>query len=256
MAIGVAQTARLQDSEEAAARLDVAACYRLISLYGLSDFTDGFASARVGDTDDFVVGGYGLFPELATVSALHRRSLHAEPALEKFGGVDTDAHLFTRTAFDARPGINACIHAHAPWLVALSAVEGELEPVSQWGVMYHGLVGYLDFDTTDVTSPDCCAVMGGMLARGLQAIILRNHGVLTTGATVAQAFFALHRLELASQLQLMAIQSGRPLVGPGPQKALELRETYWTMTRVDNDGAREWPGLLEKLDRIDRGYRE
>ncbi|MDZ4753975.1 MAG: class II aldolase/adducin family protein [Phycisphaerae bacterium] len=242
---------------EAAVRLQVAACYRLIHLYGLSDFTDGFVSARIpSEPRHVIVGGYGLSPELAGASGLHKRSLDVEPELEKFVGVDIDAINFTKTVLDARPTFNACIHAHPRYGIALSAVDLELEPMSQWGIMYHGLVRYLPFETTDVTAEESCVHIGAASRNGAEALIMRNHGFLVGGRTIQQALFTLHRLELACQLQLDAIQTGLPRTMPSPKQARELREAYWTMTRVDNDGTREWPGLMAKLDRLDRSYRD
>jgi len=245
------------DQAEAATRLQVAACYRLLSLYGLSDFTDGFVSARIrSDPRNIIIGGYGLFPELATVSGLYKRSLDVEPKLEKFSGVDVDAIRFSKTALDSRPEFNACIHAHTPYGIALSAIDVELEPLSQWGIMYHGMVRYLPFETTEVTEAESCAQVETAFRDGAEALIMRNHGFLIGGRTVPQAFFTLHRLELACRLQLEVLQTGLPRKMPTSTQARELRETYWTMTRVDNDGTREWPGLLAKLDRLDRSFRD
>lgn len=241
---------------EQAVRVDVAACFRLLHQYGLSDFTDGFVSARIPDSpQDFVIGGYGLFPELARASQLHRRCLDSEPEEEKSKGVDLDAFWFTRTAMTAHNNIHACIHAHPKSTIALSAVDIDLLPLSQWGIMYGGRVAHMDFTTTEVTAPTECAKMGKLLSGGVQAIILRNHGVLAIGKTMAQAFFTLHRIELACELQLRAMSTGAKLRMPGPTLTTELMHSYWNMTRVDNDGSREWTGLLEKLDRTDLDFR-
>lgn len=248
-------TLRLNNSE-ADTRLAVAAGYRLVHLYGFSDFSDGFVSARIpSEPHCFIVGGYGLFPEAASASALFRKELDCTPVWDK-GGVDLDAFRFTQMAFAAREGIHACIHAHPKNIIALSALETTILPMSQWGIMYGGRVEFMDFTTTGVTEPEPCAQMSRLLSGGASAIVLRNHGVLTVGKTVAQAFFALHRLELMSELQLQALQTGLPIRMPNAELANQLSNEYWTMTRVDNDGSREWPGLLAKLDRLDSAYRQ
>jgi ribulose-5-phosphate 4-epimerase/fuculose-1-phosphate aldolase len=253
----VADAAPVTATTEHAVRVAVAAGYRLVHLYGLSDFTDGFIAARIGEAPrDCVLGGYGLLPELARASGLHRRSLEDTPRAEKSGGVDLDALRFTQMALSARRDIHACIHAHPQATIALSALDVELLPMSQWGIMYRGRVAYLDFTTTDVTESASCESMTAMLAAGAQAIVLCNHGVLTVGTTVAQAFFALHRLELACALQLRAVSAGEPFRMPSATLADSLSRSYWTMTRVDNDGSREWPALLAKLDGLDPAYRD
>lgn len=242
---------------EAQARLETAACYRLLSLYGLTDLSDGFVSARVGDEPEaFIVGGYALFPEAATATALHKRSLHEAPTLEHFGGVDVDAHNFSRTTMNARPEFNACIHAHSEYAVTFSTMDCTLEPISQYGIMFHDKTAYLAYHDTDVTGGDACAQIDALFRDGAELIVLRNHGVLVPGRTIAQAFFHLYRFEQACRYQLRAMAAGAPRLTPDQVSLQAVREQYWTQTQVHNDGQREWPGLLQKLDRIDPSYRD
>ncbi len=237
-----------RDSEQET-RVNVAAGYRLVHMYGLSDFTDGFVSARIpGARRDFVVGGYGMFPEHLRASHLFRRNLDAHPVQEK-AGVDLDAFRFSRASFNARGDIGACIHAHPKAIIALSGIDVGLLPLSQWGIMYGGCVAYTDYVTTDVTEEAGCNEIDALLKQGIQAIIQRKHGILAVGKDVAQAFFTLHRIELACELQLRTMSTGGTLRMPSPELTAQLMQSYWTMTRVDHDGSREWPGLLEKLDR-------
>jgi ribulose-5-phosphate 4-epimerase/fuculose-1-phosphate aldolase len=251
------ETPRLEpvDPAEAEARLNVAACYRLISLYGLDDLTDGFASSRIGSSGDFIVGGYGLLPELACASGLHRRSLSDKAKLEKSAGVDIDAFNFSKTAMTARPEFNACIHAHSPWAVIFSTLNCELLPMSQYSMMFQGKIGYVEYADTNVTSEQACEQMGEHLARGAEAVILGNHGLLVPGRSMAQAFFHLYRLEQACRYQIQAMATGAPIITAPAGRLDEIRLQFWTMTHIDNDGSREWPGLLTKLDCLDPSYR-
>ncbi|MEM1110985.1 MAG: class II aldolase/adducin family protein [Pseudomonadota bacterium] len=245
------------DSAEALARLETAACYRLISLFDLDDMSDGFVSCRVMDEpDSFVVGGYALFPEEARASELYKRSLSAEPSLEHFGGVDIDAHNFSRTTMNARPEFNACIHAHSEFAVAFSSMDCTIEPISQYGIMFHDRTAYMDFYDSDVTAGDACGTIETLFQQGAELIVLRNHGLLVPGRTVAQAFFHLYRIEQACRYQVRAMAAGAARVTPDRVSLDSIRKQYWTQTQVHNDGQREWPGLIRKLDRLDPSFRE
>ncbi|MEM8987628.1 MAG: class II aldolase/adducin family protein [Pseudomonadota bacterium] len=245
-------SAREQD-----ARIGVAACYRLLSVYGLTDLTDGFVSARISDSEDeFIVGGYGLLPELARASDLYKRSLKAEPKLEKFSGVDIDAYNFTKSALNTRPEYNACIHAHTEYGVPFSALDCELEPITQYGIMFHGKIGYLDYNDSEVTKGNACDRISALFEGGAEIIILRNHGFLIPGRTISQAFFHLYRIEQACRYQLRIMQSGANSITPKAVDLNTVRDQYWTMTHVDNNGDREWPMLMRKLDRLDPSYKD
>jgi ribulose-5-phosphate 4-epimerase/fuculose-1-phosphate aldolase len=243
------------DDDERHARVQVAAGYRLVAMYGMSDLTDGFVGGRIGSTRDFVIGGYGLLPELATASILHRRSLDRPAELEKFVGVDIDAINFTQTALATRPEFNACIHAHTDFGVTFSALDIDLLPMSQFGIMFHGKLGHVDFEDTQVTSGAACAAIADRLTHGAEIVVLRNHGFLCPGRSVAQAFFNLYRIEQACRVQLRAMMSGAKIRLPPSDRLAEIRDQYWTQTNVDNDGNREWDSLLAKLDRLDPEFR-
>lgn len=237
-----------QDMGERLCRRDVAACYRLLHHYGLDDLTDGFVAARVPDApNEVIIGGYGLFPQLARPAVLHRRTLTENPPIEKGDGVDVDALLFSHAVLESRPDFNAVIHAHPPHALAFSALDVDLLPISQWGHMFHGRLGAIPFDN-DVSSVTIRRMISWHLRNGMEAILLRNHGVIIPGRTMADAFFRLHRLEQAFQVQIAAMQTGAPLYRPDVTEARFTGEQYWTdMSLVDNDGSREWAGLLEIL---------
>lgn len=243
--------------EEASCRVDVAMCYRLISLYGMSDFTDGFVSARIdGSPSDIIVGGYGLLPEQARASALLRRNLHSALAIEKHGGVDVDAMCFTRAVLDARPDVAACIHAHPPYSTIFASLDCDLLPMSQYGFMYHGKLGYVPFGTQDVTSQETTDLIAAALANGKEAVVLRNHGLIVPGKSVSHAFWLLYRLEQTFRIQIEAMKTGAKIVTPPPEQVRIVQQGYWSESYIDNDGSREWQAFARKLDRLDPSFRD
>jgi ribulose-5-phosphate 4-epimerase/fuculose-1-phosphate aldolase len=234
-------------------RVDVAAGYRLLSLYGFSDLTDGFVAARRGD--DVLIGGYGLLPELATASALHRRSLRSTPALEKHGGVDVDALRFCAALLGSRADWNALIHAHPPASLVFSALECTIEPISQWSVMFYDKVGYIPFEV-DVSNTRSCQRLAELADQGVELVVLKNHGVLVPGTTVADAFHRLYRIEQAFRIQLAAMSTGVARTVHSLDDTLAWQKDYWGADEyVDNDGSREWSAWLARLDAIDPSFR-
>jgi len=237
-------------------RTDIALAYRLIRHFGLDDLTDGFVSGRVAPgSDDIIIGGYGVLPQLVTASRLHRRQLSAPVKLQKKGGVDVDAMRFSQIVYASKPGANACIHAHPFYAMLYACLDIDLLPMSQYGFMYRGKIGYVPFASGDVTSP----AMGAAIAEALdgrEAVILRNHGVLIPGTSVAHAVWVLYRLEQTCRLQIEALKAGAPIVIPPEAQAQAIQDSYWSETYIDNDGTREWDELARMMDRIDPSYRD
>jgi ribulose-5-phosphate 4-epimerase/fuculose-1-phosphate aldolase len=234
---------------EVTARADVALGYRLVHDYGFADMTDGFVAGRVFGTDDFIFGGYGMLPEEAAVSALHRRALTPDPVLEKAGGVDVDAIRFVQAIAQVRPGVGGVIHAHPRAAIAFSATGAPLLPMSQWGLMFQGKLGVIPFDE-DVTSPDALSLITGAISKGAEAILLQHHGLLTFGISVADAFFRLHRLDLACDLQLRAMATGCDILSMPTSHLDSWQREYWHAGGlVDNDGSREWGAFHAKYRR-------
>ncbi|MGL5837853.1 MAG: class II aldolase/adducin family protein [Sphingorhabdus sp.] len=233
-------------------RRDVALAYRLMAHYRMSDLTDGFVAARCADdAQSIIIGGYAIFPELVVPKDLHRRVLTDEPKLEKHGGVDIDAIHFSQCVLGAREDLNAVIHAHPPFISAFSALKTALLPISQSGLIFHKKLGYIEFEY-DVTAPHCQEQISAAICNGAEAIILRNHGVVIPGVTVADAFIRLYRLEQACDIQLRAMASGDEFNLPDPDQAVEWGQSYWTDPGpVDNDGSREWPSIVALLARKD-----
>jgi ribulose-5-phosphate 4-epimerase/fuculose-1-phosphate aldolase len=227
-------------------RVDVAACYRLIAHFGFDDLTDGFVAGRVRD-ESIVIGGYGVLPGHVTASSLFSAKLSDEPKVVWHGGIDYDALIFSQTVFGARGDYNAVIHAHPANVMTFAAIDAEIEPISQAGVMFHGLVARLPFDA-DVTAPHCRNAIAHAFSIGKEAVLLDNHGILMPGRSVADAFVKLYRFEQACRTQLAAMTTGRPLIYPDRAQLPKWRDEYWqTDTVVQNDGNREWNAFLDQL---------
>jgi ribulose-5-phosphate 4-epimerase/fuculose-1-phosphate aldolase len=245
--------------EEWQARVDTAACYRLIAHYGMSDLIANHISMRVpGEPDAFLINAYGLLYEEITASSLvkidHEGNVLMKP--EFSGGLDygvNRAGFVIHSAIHmAKPNVNCIIHTHTYAGMAVSTLECGLLPNTQTAMRF-AKISYHDYTGVVIDTKEREA-----LAESLgdnNALILRNHGLLTTGATVPEAFNAMHRLELSCKTQIAAMSCNTQLT-PVSEKVVE--ETYMNFQpHVRRPfGVLDWPALLRKLDRMDPGFRD
>ncbi len=208
--------------EEWAVRVDLAACYRLVSRYGWEDLVFTHISARVpGTQDHFLINPYGLFFDEITASSLVK--------------IDQQGNKAEDSPFPV----------NAAGFVIHSAIHGARHDL--------GSLSYHDFEgpaLRDDEKPRLVADLGDK-----NSLILRNHGLLTVGETVADAFVSMYYLETSCAIQVRAQSGGGELISV-PKEIIE--SSYPQMAgsgRVGNRGALVWPGLLRRLDRSDSSYR-
>jgi len=239
-------------------RVDLAACYRLIAHYEMSDMMANHISAAVpGEESAFLINAYGMLYEEITASSLIKIDLDGN-ILNKpdFGelnyGINKAGYVIHGAIHRARHDVACVIHTHTWAGMALSALDCGVLPISQTAMRFLK-IGYHDYQGVVLDTKEEASLLRD-LGNG-EALILRNHGLLTVGKTIAEAFNWMHRLELTARSQLAAMATGAKLC-PVPQKVLE--ETYMNyqpQTRRPY-GVMEWPALLRKLDRMDPSYKE
>src|SRR5215469_15075517 len=206
--------------EEWRARVDLAACYRLIDLYGMSDLIANHVSVRVpGEPGHFLINAYGVLYDEITASSLIKIDLDgniiAKPPFDY--GVNRAGFVIHAAIHRARHDVDCVIHTHTAAGMAVSSLECGLLPLNQTAMRfahcayhdYEGVVLNLDEQARLVADRGECDLM-----------ILRNHGLLVVGATIAQAFNHIHRAELSCRAQLMAMATGARLVD-APTQVIE-----------------------------------
>lgn len=251
------QTASLRqavDSAEWALRVDLAACHRLAAGYGWSDL--GVARISVGlpgPERDLLVHPPGLMGEEVTASALCKLDRHGQPLTDALSRVGLPGFAIHAALHAARPDIGCVLLVRSRAGVALSAQAGGIRPVSQQSAFVLGSLGY-----HAPSGVDGCGIHAQQLQHDLGSashLVLRNHGLLTVGATVADAFMHMFRLQAACQIQLSA-QRGGELIGFGAQVYTADDEAGRYVRGGGRGGGFVWPALLRRLDRTDRGYRD
>jgi ribulose-5-phosphate 4-epimerase/fuculose-1-phosphate aldolase len=239
------------------ARIDLAACYRLVDHYGMSDMMANHISSHVpGEPGAFLINAYGLMYEEITASSLIKVNLAGEIlAKPDFGaldyGINRAGYVIHSAIHEARPEVACVIHTHSWASMAISALECGLLPVTQTAMRFLkiGRHAYQGVVLDDAEKASLLADLGDG-----EGVILDNHGALVVGRTVGEAFNWMHRLELACHSQLAAMATGVPFRAV-PQAVLEATcNNYQRGTRRPY-GLMEWPALLRKLDRLDPGYK-
>lgn len=245
--------------EEWQARVDLAACYRLVDLYGMSDMAANHISLAVpGEEGAFLINAYGMLYEEITASSLVKIDIEGNVlAKPEFPdglsyGVNRAGFVIHGAIHAAKPELTCVIHTHSWPGMAVSSLECGLLPMTQTSMRF-ARIGYHDYEGVVLD-----LAMQERLVRDLgdnNALILRNHGLLTVGRTIGEAFNAMHRLELSCKAQLAAQATGQRIMQV-PQRVIEETwNNYQPGTRRPY-GLMEWAALLRKLDRLDPSYRE
>lgn len=242
-------------AEEWQARVDLAAAYRLVALYHWDDLVFTHISARVpGHHDQFLINPYGMLFDEITASSLVKIDLQANKLMPSPYPVNPAGFTIHSAVHEVREDAGCVMHVHDLNGVAVSAQRDGLLPLSQHSLFVLASLAYHDYEGVallDAEKPRLQHDLGQC-----QYMILRNHGLLTVGRTVAEAFVAMYVLSAACRIQIMAQSSGRELVRIAAPILAGIREAQQKVTLSKGPGELVWPGLLRKLDRIDPSYRE
>jgi ribulose-5-phosphate 4-epimerase/fuculose-1-phosphate aldolase len=240
--------------EEWQQRVDLAACYRLIAMYGWDDIVFTHVSARVpGPDEHFLINAYGMLFEEITASSLVKIDLQGDKVVDSPHMVNPAGFVIHSAVHAARHDVGCVLHTHTKAGIAVSAQADGLLPISQTSLFPFATLAYHDYEgiaLNDAEKPRLVADLGHN-----NALILRNHGLLTTGATVADAFLMMYMLETACQIQVLAQAGGNNLIMV-PRPIVEGIQAQAEKATEGLGGQLVWPGLLRKLDRRDTSFRD
>ena len=236
-------------------RVDVAACYRLVALFGMNDLVYNHISGRVpGEEGHFLINPYGYAYEEVTASSLIKIDFDGKLVTDSGTGygINRAGFVIHSAVHRARADVGCVIHTHSPAGMAVSALKCGLLPLTQ-NAMFFGRIGYHDYEGPAVDLHEQQRLVRDL--SGSAALILRNHGLLTAGATVCEAFVVMHWLEKACQAQLQAMACNTELNLPDPKTVAVTNERYKPGQRRKITEL-EWPAMLRMLDRRDASYKE
>jgi len=240
--------------QEWQARVDLAAAYRLVAHYGWDDLIFTHISARVpGGEHHFLLNPYGMMFEEITASSLVKVDLQGNIVMESPYFINPAGFTIHSAVHAAREDALCVMHLHTENGIAVSAQKDGLLPISQQSLLALASLAYHDYEglaLNEEEKPRLVADLGNK-----NHMILRNHGLLTVGRTVAEAFLSMFILERACKIQILAQSGGSELV-PVPPAILDRVSTQLNAVTVGQGAQLTWPGLLRKLERIDPSYRE
>jgi ribulose-5-phosphate 4-epimerase/fuculose-1-phosphate aldolase len=242
--------------EEWAVRVDLAASYRLVAHFGWEDLVFTHITMRVpGVEDQFLINPYGVLFDEITASSLVKIDLQGHKVEESPFPVNPAGFVIHSAIHAARHDAKCVMHTHTPNGIAVSAQQAGLLPISQHSIFVLPSLGYHDFEgvaTRDDEKPRLVADLGNNVH-----LILRNHGLLTVGETVADAFVAMHYLEMSCAIQVRAQSGGTELITVG-KDIIEaaFAQAPSSPRRRSGRGELVWPGLLRRLDRLDPSFRD
>lgn len=242
------------DDAEWRTRVDLAAAYRLVALFGWDDLVFTHISARVpGRHDEFLINPYGLLFEEITASSLVKVDLAGRKLDESPYPVNPAGFTIHSAIHEARPDAQCVLHTHTLNGVAVSAQRQGVLPLSQQSIFVLASLGVHDYEGVALRDDEKPRLVADLGARTF--LLLRNHGLLTVGPTIADAFVAMYLFESVCAIQVRALAGGADLVAVDPSIIATAREQAAGATRGIGAGALTWPALLRRLDRLDPGFR-
>ena len=240
--------------EEWDARVNLAAAYRLVALFGWDDLVFTHISARVpGPEHHFLINPYGLLFEEITASSLVKVDLEGRKLLDSPFEINPAGFTIHSCIHAARADALCVLHVHSLNGVAVSAQKDGVLPISQQSIFVLASLGYHDYEGVALNPEEQPRLVRDLGDKSF--LMLRNHGLLTVGGSPADAFLLMYTFEAACSIQVRAQSGGGELVQIGAPILAGARAAVKQVTR-GLGASLVWPGLLRRLDRENPGYRE
>jgi ribulose-5-phosphate 4-epimerase/fuculose-1-phosphate aldolase len=233
-------------------RVDLAACYRIVACYGWDDLIATHISARVPDQDDaFLINDFGLMFEEITASSLVKVNLAGEVLSADRRNVNPAGFTIHSAVYQGRRDAGAVIHLHTLDGMAVSATADGLLPLTQTAMSVWRDVAYHDYEGVALDLAERVHLQEHLGTKNI--MILRNHGTLSVGDSIASAFARIYMLEQACSAQVRALSTRSELATVDP--AAVERTGSPRGDGLATFGRLAWPGIRRKLDRADPSYR-
>lgn len=233
-------------------RVELAACYRLVAEFGWDDLIFTHISVRIpGPEHHFLINPYGMMFDEITASDLIKIDQNGNKLQDTPHSVNHAGFIIHSCIHEARHDVGCIIHTHTRAGVAVSAQKNGILPISQQSTYVLSSLAYHDYEGVAVREDEQPRLQQDLGEANF--LVLRNHGLLTVGKTVADAFLSMYALETTCQIQLAAQSGGSELIHIESKIVSSITEAVKTQ---GVDGSIVWPALLRKLDRIDPRYKD
>lgn len=233
-------------------RVDLAACYRMVAHYGWDDLIFTHISARVpGPEHHFLINPYGMMFDEVTASSLVKVDLNGEKVMESEYQINPAGFIIHSAVHEARDDAKCVMHLHTKAGIAVSALQDGLQAYSQQSLFALSSLAYHDYEGVALNPDEKVRLVNDLGSKNF--MILRNHGLLTAGNSIADAFTFMFLLQRSCEIQLEAQATGQPLITIPDAILAGIQAQAKEVTRSAG-GALAWPGILRKLDRTNPGY--
>jgi len=233
--------------EEWQARVALAACYRLVDHFGMTDPIYNHITTRIPGTDYLLINLYGLLYKEITASSLAKIDVEgniiSKPDTDY--GINKSGYVIHGAIHKARPDVKCIIHTHTRAGMAVSAMKCGLLPLNQTAIRFHNHIGYHSYEGPAINLDERIRLVENLGPH--DALVLKNHGLLTCGPTIAQAFNTMYQLEMACRSQVDAMAAGADLIVPPEDVLARTAVLYRPETRRPY-GVLEWPAMLRLLE--------
>ena len=247
-------------AEEWETRVNLAACYRLMARYGMTDLIYNHITARVpGEPNYFLINPYGLFYEEITASSLHKIDHDGNIVLRSPTplGLNQAGFVIHSAVHAARRDLNCVIHTHTRAGMAISSMKCGLLPLNQTSMRFYNRISYHDFEGPAVDLAERERLVHD-LGPNNKAMVLRSHGLLAAGETVGEAFSMIYFLENACKAQVDAMSSGAELILCTPDIGEKTARCFLPDPSLKYGqgyvGEVEWEALIRRLNEEGSNY--
>lgn len=236
-------------------RVNLAACYRLLHMMGLSDLTNTHNSARIPNTEHILINPYHWTFDEVTASSLVKIDLDGNIVARATDAltINPAGYVIHSAIHQARPDVQCVIHTHTRAGAAVAALKCGLLPISQKALRFYGRIAYHPYEGPAINLDERTRLKEHL--GDLNAMILYNHGLLTCNTTIAEAFNSMLSLDRACQIQVEAMSCQTELEIPSDEIQKLTANLFDPKVRRPY-GVDEWPAMLRMLDRKDPSYRE
>jgi len=241
-------------AEEWQTRVDLAACYRLIAMHGWADLVFTHITAKIpGAENQFLINPYGMLFDEITASSLVKIDL-AGNKLDAGNPypINPAGFVIHSAIHAARSDAKCVLHVHTANGIAVSAQKSGVLPISQQSIFVLSSLAYHNYEGVALNDDEKPRLVGDMGEKNF--LMLRNHGLLTVGETIADAFLFMYLFETTCNIQIKA-QAGSGELIPVSQAIIDGAQKQAKTVTKGLGGQLAWPGLLRKLDRMDSGFR-
>ena len=240
-------------AEEWALREDLAACYRIVALMGWDDLVFTHISARVpGPEHHFLINPYGRMFDEITASSLIKVDMQCNKLHDSPFPVNPAGFVIHSAVHEARPEAGCVLHTHTRAGVAVSAQKCGVLPISQQSTFVLASLAYHGYEGVALRSEEKVRLQADLGTAN--HLVLRNHGLLTVGKTIPDAFLAMYTLENTCRIQIDAMAGGTELTQVDPAILAGMADVMRVAT-AGLGSQLAWPALLRKVEKLDPGYK-